>query len=81
MDDGHEVPISKIVSRYTKSIANCVELAALVDRLYVYDNSVNDQAPRLLFRTRKGTLCKVYFDDSDIPEWAAQIKACIPTTA
>ncbi len=80
MDDGHEVPISKIVSRYTKSIANCVELAALVDRLYVYDNSVNDQAPRLLFRTRNGRLCKAYFDDADTPDWAAQIKACIPVT-
>jgi predicted ABC-type ATPase len=77
MDGGHEVPISKIVSRYTKSIANCVELAALVDRLYVYDNSVNDQEPRLLFRTRQGHLSKSYAADSEIPDWAAQIKQCI----
>lgn len=78
MDGGHEVPISKIVSRYTKSIANCVELASLVDRLYVYDNSINDQDPRLLFRTRLGRLCKTYADDADTPEWALQIKQCIP---
>jgi predicted ABC-type ATPase len=77
MDGGHEVPISKIVSRYTKSIANCVALSSVVDRLYVYDNSVNDQSPRLLFRTRQGSLCKTYADDSDIPDWALQIKHCI----
>ncbi|TBU96189.1 zeta toxin family protein [Phytopseudomonas dryadis] len=77
MDGGHEVPISKIVSRYTKSIANCVELATLVDRLYVYDNSVNDQAPRLLFRTREGLISKTYAQDDDIPEWALQIKQSI----
>ncbi|HBX56452.1 zeta toxin family protein [Pseudomonas sp. UBA2684] len=78
MDGGHEVPISKIVSRYTKSIANCVELASLVDRLYIYDNSVNDHSPRLLFRTRQGHLCKTYAADADIPEWALQIKQCVP---
>ncbi len=76
MDGGHEVPINKIVSRYTKSIANCVVLARLVDRLYVYDNSVNDQEPRLLFRTSQGLLSKTYADDGEIPEWARQIKEC-----
>ena len=76
MDGGHEVPINKIVSRYTKSIANCVVLARLVDRLYVYDNSINDQEPRLLFRTSQGLLSKIYADDSEIPDWARQIKEC-----
>lgn len=77
MDGGHEVPISKIVSRYTKSIANCVALSSVVDRLYVYDNSVNDQSPQLLFRTRLGHICKTYVTDNDIPDWALQIRNCI----
>lgn len=77
MDGGHEVPISKIVSRYTKSIANCVALSSVVNRLYVYDNSVNDHSPRLLFRTRQGSLYKTYAADSDIPDWALQIKHCM----
>ena len=81
MDGGHEVPISKIVARYTKSIANCVTLTSLVDRLYVYDNSVNDQDPRLLFRTREGSLCKTYAADDETPEWALQIRQCIPSGA
>lgn len=46
MEGGHDVPIRKIVSRYTKSIINCEAVARLVDRLYVYDNSVNDRMPR-----------------------------------
>ena len=36
---GHDVPIPKIISRYSKSIANCSIIAPLVDRLYIYDNS------------------------------------------
>ncbi|MCM1020767.1 MAG: zeta toxin family protein [Muribaculum sp.] len=37
LNGGHDVPISKIISRYDKSIANCVLLSSIVDRLYVYD--------------------------------------------
>ena len=32
MEGGHDVPISKIISRYTKSIINCEAIASLVDR-------------------------------------------------
>ncbi len=42
LNGGHDVPIPKIISRYDKSIANCKLLAPIVDRLYVYDNSVED---------------------------------------
>ncbi|MBM2815437.1 MAG: ATPase [Ignavibacteria bacterium] len=40
MQGGHDVPISKIISRYSKSIANCVIISKSVDRLYIYDNSI-----------------------------------------
>jgi predicted ABC-type ATPase len=56
MEGGHEVPINKIVSRYPKSIANCSLLASVVDRLYVYDNSVENAAPTLCFRAISGQI-------------------------
>jgi len=67
MTGGHDVPISKIVSRYYKSIANCSLLVPVVDKLYVYDNSVNDVFPQLLFRTSNGKLIKQY---APMHEWA-----------
>lgn len=39
MEGGHDVPISKIISRYQKSILNCKCVASIVDRVYVYDRS------------------------------------------
>lgn len=68
MRGGHDVPISKIISRYYKSIANCKTVAPIVDRLYVYDNSVDGQDARLQFRLVNGEVKKIYVDD--IPEWA-----------
>lgn len=37
MEGGHDVPITKIISRFYKSIINCEIIAKLVDRLYVID--------------------------------------------
>ena len=68
INGGHEVPISKVISRYYKSLINAEEAISFVDRAYVYDNSVDNQLPRLLFRTTDGQLHKKYTDD--IPEWA-----------
>lgn len=68
LNGGHEVPISKIVSRYYKSLLNIGKVIPLVDRVYVYDNSVEDQMPKLLYRTVDGQLFKKYVED--IPEWA-----------
>ena len=68
MQGGHDVPITKIISRYQKSIFNCKCISELVDRLYVYDNSVDGVDARLLFRKADGKLIKQYSDD--IPEWA-----------
>ena len=71
MKGGHDVPIPKIISRYQKSIVNCKRCAALADRVYVYDNSIEDTDARLLFRMSDGKLFKIYTDD--IPLWAQAI--------
>jgi len=63
LDGGHDVPIPKIISRYDKSIANCKILSAIVDRLYVYDNSIDDVEARLLFRLTDGELAKRYIEE------------------
>ena len=68
MNGGHEVPISKIISRYYKSLINAEEAISFVNRAYIYDNSVDNRLPQLLFRTCDGKLVKQYTDD--IPEWA-----------
>lgn len=74
MEGGHDVPISKIISRFTKSILNCSMIASLVDRLYVYDNSVEFAEPKLLFRATNGKLEKIY---TDVNVWAQGILTCL----
>lgn len=68
MNGGHEVPISKVISRYFKSLELARQAISFVDRAYVYDNSVEDSLPQLLYRTANGALVKRY--TGDIPEWA-----------
>lgn len=72
MEGGHSVPIEKIVSRYGKSISNCKKLIMLVDRLYVYDNSIENQPARLLFRIADGKIIKQYLQS--LPRWAEILK-------
>lgn len=71
MEGGHSVPIEKVVSRFQRSIDNCRVLSKLVDRCYVYDNSVDGQEARLLFRLSEGELVKQY--PGEIPSWAKNI--------
>jgi len=71
MKGGHDVPIAKVISRFQKSILNCNRCVSMVDRLYVYDNSVEDKEAQLLFRMAEGKLIKRYVDT--IPDWAVQI--------
>jgi len=70
MHGGHDVPIQKIISRYYKSIANCILLSKVVDRLYVYDNSTENGFAELLFRANDGKLVKQYVK---VREWAKLI--------
>lgn len=71
LEGGHEVPISKVISRYYKSIANAAQAIEIVDRAYIYDNSVEDSLPQLLYRTVEGEVFKQYKDD--VPEWAESL--------
>lgn len=71
MKGGHDVPINKIISRYIKSIANCSAIADRVDRLYVYDNSLENRRIKPLFRLTNGVLGKMYV--KNVPEWALNI--------
>lgn len=71
MKGGHDVPITKIISRYSKSILNCCDIAQEVDRLYVYDNSANDMPIKPLFGLSDGILDKMYVNY--LPNWARNI--------
>lgn len=71
IEGGHDVPITKIISRYQKSMINCRLISRVVDRLYVYDNSVDNQVAQILFRLSDGSLTKQYA--SLLPQWAANI--------
>ncbi|MBO5058184.1 MAG: zeta toxin family protein [Prevotella sp.] len=73
IEGGHDVPISKIISRYSKSIENCRFIADKVDRLYVYDNSIDGKEAELQFRLVDGKLKKKYLEP--IVEWT---KAILP---
>lgn len=78
LEGGHDVPIPKIISRYAKSLANCAAAIAFSDRAYVYDNSVDAQPPRLLFRTVDGEVLKRY---GSMRAWAQDIIEAMPHAA
>lgn len=68
---GHEVPISKIVTRYYKSLANAAIAISMVDRAYIYDNSVENQLPKLICRMVDGALFKQYAEK--LPNWVQEL--------
>ena len=67
---GHDVPIPKIITRYSRSLANCLAAVQIADRAYIYDNSVDDVPARLLFRTNDGQVAKRY---GTINAWATVV--------
>lgn len=75
MEGGHDVPISKIISRYYRSIAKCTEAMPLVDRAYFYDNSETDADPFLMFRVADGKIVKIY---EELAPWAKNIVDSLP---
>jgi predicted ABC-type ATPase len=66
LEGGHTVPIEKIVSRYARSMANLPAAIDLADRVYVYDNSVDERPAILCARTEDAALGKVY---DTLPSW------------
>jgi len=75
MEGGHDVPIPKIISRYYRSIANCVEILPVVDRAYFYDNSETDVDPSLIFRVADGKIARIY---REMVPWAQNIADSLP---
>ncbi|MFN5982630.1 MAG: zeta toxin family protein [Fluviicola sp.] len=70
MEGGHDVPISKIISRYQKSFINSASICRIVDRFYFFDNSIDFEKAKLIFRASNGSLIKKY---SNIPNWILPI--------
>jgi predicted ABC-type ATPase len=75
---GHTVPIDKIVSRYGKSLANLGPAIEVADRVYIYDNSVENVDAALCARTVDGALRKIY---GPLPAWVAAVVDPLPRHA
>ena len=71
MKGGHDVPITKIISRYQKSLSRCKYLSRKVQRVYLYDNTTDNADAKLLVRFANGEIVKRYTEY--IPEWAYDI--------
>lgn len=70
MQGGHDVPITKIIARYFRSIANCALVAREVDRLYLYDNSIEGEEAALVLRASEGRIVRLY---REAPAWMTPI--------
>lgn len=75
MQGGHTVPIEKIVSRYSRSMANLRVAFELADRVYVYDNSPDGEHACLGARIQDRQLRKVY---GRLPAWIAESISDLP---
>jgi predicted ABC-type ATPase len=75
MAGGHTVPLEKIISRYSKSMAHLAVAMRVAHRVYVYDNSVDGAEALLLARTSEGELRKVY---GPLPQWIADAIDSLP---
>ena len=60
-----------LLSRYYKSIENCKTISSVVDRLYVYDNSIDGEEAKMQYRLANGEVIKMY--TSNVPRWAQLI--------
>ncbi len=70
LEGGHDVPIRKIIDRWGRSIANAASIAAEVNRIYLYDNSIDDRDAQLVIRASEGRIEKQY---AELPAWTAPI--------
>jgi predicted ABC-type ATPase len=65
---GHDVPISDILRRYERSLANLSKAAKIADRLDLYDNSTN--VGYQLIATIENDRAVIYVQE--LPEWLDQ---------
>jgi predicted ABC-type ATPase len=73
---GHDVPETKIRSRYHLSINNLVNGLSWADRGYVFDNSVDGRDARLVMRAEQGKLAKIY-PGGEVPRWCHEVLATL----
>ena len=52
-----------------------MKVSSIVDRLYVYDNSIDGEEAKIQFRLVNGVMSKMYV--TNVPEWA---QAILPDT-
>lgn len=64
---GHPVSREKIVERYFRSLGLLYEAVRLVDRAYIFDNSL---APQLIARITAGE--EVEYEATSLPDWVYQ---------
>jgi len=74
-DPVHERPGRAPEAHWPAPDARGIQLA---DRVYVYDNSVDDAEALLCARTQEGALRKVYVD---LPQWVTDAVATLPRHA
>ncbi len=75
---GHTVPIEKIVARYARSMANLSAVLSHADRVYLFDNSIDDVDARLCARVSDAQLRKVY---GALPAWVTEAVGELPAHA
>lgn len=61
---GHSVSRSKIIDRYFRSLGLLFDAVKLVDRAYIFDNSLT---PQLIVRINEGQ--EVEYEVASIPQW------------
>lgn len=71
MAGGHDVPITKIISRYGKSHVQAAQVAPWVDRMYLFDNAVDGETPILCAWSAMGQW--QVRRDKTLPVWATSI--------
>lgn len=60
-----------IKHEWAESCLNAIRVTRFADRVYFYDNSVDNQNAQLLFRTTDGKFVKQYI--AELPQWTESI--------
>jgi predicted ABC-type ATPase len=72
LKNGHEIPISKIIKRYEKSINNLKMIINEIDCLILIDNSVINQTAKIYTALSSGNQCFIN-NESKMPTWISEL--------
>jgi predicted ABC-type ATPase len=70
LQGGHDVPPHKIAERFPRTLQHVREAVAIVDRCYVYDNSLLGGRRSLVMSIRKG---QRPFTRGPLPAWVTEL--------